>query len=51
MERIFDTTSNITINSLLSIIVKENLDKTLEAYYDTILNDYNEVNSKEVISC
>jgi len=51
MERIFDTESDITINSLLSMLVKQTLDKKIQSYYDTLLSDCIELNSKEEEVC
>lgn len=51
MERIFDTSSNITIDSLLSILVKQTLDKNVQNYYETLLIDCIETNTKEVEVC
>ena len=51
MERIFDTSSNITIDSLLSILVKQTLDENVQNYYETLLIDSIEINTKEVEVC
>ena len=51
IEEIFDTSSNITIDSLLSMLVKQTLDKQLQAYDDTLLSDCIEFNSNEGDVC
>lgn len=51
IEEIFDTSSNITIDSLLSMLVKQTLDKKLQAYYDTLLSNCIEFNSNKEDVC
>lgn len=51
IEEVFDTSSKITIDSLLSMLVKQTLDKKLQTYYDTLLSDSIELDSKEGTIC
>lgn len=51
IERSFNESCNITLDSLLSMLVKSNLDKKIQEYYKELINDSYNNNTKGEILC